>query len=448
LGDSIKKAFRNVDDILIGMDKEITDENRKTVRILGYNSMEMTEENFEKIRQSQNLLTQVTENMKPGKVLSMIRDDVNPLTMPLEELNQYLINSESYEEEVDSYSRFLYKLERKQGISEEERKEYIGLYKVLRQIEKGDDAAVGALEKMGAEQTLGNLMTAVRTGRKHMDYVISKDFGGVTAGEEGEETEQADREYSRQQCQEMRTAMETEDAVLRQLVDYDQPVTADYLLAAGQLLRNGREIFTRLDSRNRDFPEKLESRESTEEAYEEMAKELEESAGSAIEEAETYLDVKSMQAMYHQISLMQSMAREENYTMPVEIGGEMTCINLKMIHKKGEDSKVSITLETELLGKNAAEFTFTESGLSGYSISSKKQGSELLTAQSDSFREKLKEEGLEAGDIRFLTGENLNLEEYSLKISKDRINGNTSDSLYKAARAYIGYVQDLVQERK
>jgi hypothetical protein len=246
----------------------------------------------------------------------------------------------------------------------------------------------------------------------------------------------------------MRTAMETEDAVLRQLVDYDQPVTADYLLAAGQLLRNGREIFTRLDSRNRDFPEKLESRESTEEAYEEMAKELEESAGSAIEEAETYLDVKSMQAMYHQISLMQSMAREENYTMPVEIGGEMTCINLKMIHKKGEDSKVSITLETELLGKNAAEFTFTESGLSGYSISSKKQGSELLTAQSDSFREKLKEEGLEAGDIRFLTGENLNLEEYSLKISKDRINGNTSDSLYKAARAYIGYVQDLVQERK
>jgi hypothetical protein len=145
---------------------------------------------------------------------------------------------------------------------------------------------------------------------------------------------------------------------------------------------------------------------------------------------------------------MQSMAREENYTMPVEIGGEMTCINLKMIHKKGEDSKVSITLETELLGKNAAEFTCTESGLSGYSISSKKQGSELLTAQSHSFREKLKEDGLEAGDIRFLTGENLNLEEYSLKISKDRINGNTSDSLYKAARAYIGYVQDLVQERK
>ena len=46
LGDSIKKAFQNVDDILTDMGKELTEENRKTIRILGYNSMDMTEKNL------------------------------------------------------------------------------------------------------------------------------------------------------------------------------------------------------------------------------------------------------------------------------------------------------------------------------------------------------------------------------------------------------------------
>ena len=44
LGDSIQKAFRNVDDILNDLDMELTDENRRAVRILGYNSIEITQD--------------------------------------------------------------------------------------------------------------------------------------------------------------------------------------------------------------------------------------------------------------------------------------------------------------------------------------------------------------------------------------------------------------------
>ena len=39
LGDSIKKAFRNVDDILADMEYSINEENRKAVRTLGYNNI-------------------------------------------------------------------------------------------------------------------------------------------------------------------------------------------------------------------------------------------------------------------------------------------------------------------------------------------------------------------------------------------------------------------------
>ena len=47
------------------------------------------------------------------------------------------------------------------------------------------------------------------------------------------------------------------------------------------------------------------------------------------------------------------------------------------------------------------------------------------------------------GDIRFIVGENLNLAEFSEKMSRDRIPGQTSDTLYAAAKAYIGFVQKI-----
>ena len=479
MGDSIKKAFRNVDDILIDMDKELTEQNRKTVRILGYNSMEMTEENFERIRQSEAILADVINKMKPGRVLSMIREGVNPLTMTLEELNQYLDSKEDPQQELESYSRFLYKLDQKKGITEEERSAYIGIYRLLRQVEKGDDAALGAVVQSGAGETLENLLTAVRSSKKkHMDYHIGDDFGGVSAKTsdvesitqqvekgflntrqdleaaiEDEDTEKAEAQFRHSLYEEVRNAAGSEEAVLRQLMDYNQPVTADFLMAAGEMQKGLGENFQRFkklldkNGNENELPkmsaEKMTDTESTQKAYEELANEWQEIIEeTALEREGSSLDVRAMNSIYKQITFMKSMAKEENYTMPVEIGGELTEVNLKVIHKNGEDSKVSITLETELLGKNVAEFSFTEAGLSGYGVCSNKQGSKLLAENEETFSSLLDKEDILAGDVHFAVSADLNLEEYSLKISKDRIAGQTPDTLYKAAKVYIEFVQD------
>ncbi len=155
------------------------------------------------------------------------------------------------------------------------------------------------------------------------------------------------------------------------------------------------------------------------------------------------LDLKSMSILYKQITFMKSMAREENYEMPVRINGEVTAINLKMIHGDGKEARVAITLETELLGKCAAEFTYTKAGLSGYCSCSRQEGGSLMKGQQELFGKMLSEEKMEAGDIRFLIGKDLNLREFSLRISKDRISGQTPDALYRAAKVYIGFVQKI-----
>ena len=45
---------------------------------------------------------------------------------------------------MESYSRFLYRLEQDHDITEEERSAYIGIYRLMHQIEKNDAAPLGA----------------------------------------------------------------------------------------------------------------------------------------------------------------------------------------------------------------------------------------------------------------------------------------------------------------
>ena len=93
MGDSIRKAFRNVDDILEDMGLETSEENRKAVRILGYNSMDITDENMDAVKKYDMELQQTIRRMTPAASLQAIRDGKNPLTMSMEELNQYLDES-------------------------------------------------------------------------------------------------------------------------------------------------------------------------------------------------------------------------------------------------------------------------------------------------------------------------------------------------------------------
>ena len=118
LGDSIRKAFSNVDDILTDMSLDKTPENQRSVRILAYNRMEITAENIERVKEADKQVTAVIEKLTPKNVLQMIRDGVNPLEKTFGELESYFAeNPQSYEEEAEDYSRFLYQLEQKKAKS-------------------------------------------------------------------------------------------------------------------------------------------------------------------------------------------------------------------------------------------------------------------------------------------------------------------------------------------
>ena len=182
MGDSIQKAFANVDDILKDLGLDTSEANRRAVRILAYNNTELTPENIALVKAKDEAVNRAFTGLTPKVVVEMIRKGINPLDMDMDTLNQTAVDvkSELGDEDTERYQKYLWKLEQNNDISEEERSSYIGIYRLIAQVEKTDGAAIGSLMQQGAPITMRSLLTAVRTGNKgSMDYQVDDQFSGV-----------------------------------------------------------------------------------------------------------------------------------------------------------------------------------------------------------------------------------------------------------------------------
>lgn len=531
MGDSIRKAFRNVDDILKDMGLEQNEENRRAVRILGYNSMDITQDNMDAVKKYDMELRQTIRKMTPAVSLQAIRDGKNPLNMTIEELNQYLDESGRTEElKEEKFSKYLYKLEQNHAIDEREREAYIGIYRMFRQLEKTDDAAVGSLIREGVGLSFQNLLTAMRsTKRQGMDYTVDDEFNGVNAvnsgksitdqilsafpaleqtgadaqtfsqgeeqqGREGAEAyyhmlagqiadtmepemleqmelradmtmeelaegleqmaadDKLETAYLQEQLQPYQDLQEVEDAVVRELLAYKQPVTANNLTAAtafrkkpGALYKKLHELEGNAESTkgkeaSAHLIESLTDKDSANEAYEEMQETFQEILEEAKEEPTSYLDLKTLQSCQKQLALAGSLAKEENYQIPVEINGELTAVNLKILHG-GEGGKVSASMETEEYGRVKAQFSIRNQTVSGYIACDNKEGTEKLWKIQDGLKEALAVDtadggSLKVGSVGIMYSKEANSEGYTPKDLETDESIRTAD-LYHIARVFI-----------
>ena len=318
MGDSISKAFRNVDDILKDLGLETSYGNQRAVRILAYNQMELTPENIAEMKAADEEVQRAFDHLKPAVVRTMIKEGMNPLDMSFEEINTVSeqIQEEQGITEEEKFSKYLYKLEQNKEISEEERSAYIGVYRLIRQVEKTDGAAIGALLQQGGDITLRGLLTQVRSA-KHgaMDYQVDDDFGGVQTKEgagisiteqiegayqknklsdvkdglvpekiapfmedekwlsmtpeeladamkEVEQKDETEAAYRKEQVQELSQAAAAPQEVYEWLEQLDMPATVNRVLAAADYMNNRNQVFNRLfkmADRSENLSEELEN---------------------------------------------------------------------------------------------------------------------------------------------------------------------------------------------
>lgn len=438
MGDSIKTAFRNVDDILEDMGLSLTEENRRAVRILGYNGMEITQEHLEAVKAADRTLQRVVDKMTPAAVVKMIRDGVNPLETGMEQLEAYLDGQEGYEEEAVRYSRYLYDLEQNKAITPEEKEAYIGIYRMLRQIEKTDGASVGRLVESGAAVSFANLLTAVRSGKaKGLDVAVDDQFGllerlnargvsiteQIAAGYTDGLTEFWSKEFSQgryeqELLRDVRQAGHASQEDVAFLKELELPVTVDHLLAVSALRQDRGSMFRKLWEKREQLQETPEAvsrmdhwedlltdADSAPEAYEKYMEQL---AGAAQEltfgTEESYMDVRAMQLIHKQISVAGHAARAEEYDIPAEIDGEMTAIHLTIRHEETSVGNVSVTVNTGAYGRITASLTLRQQKAAGFVTIEQENAGEKLRGLPERLQESLRAAGISAEEIPILKG--------------------------------------------
>jgi len=485
MGDNIQKAFQNVDDILESMEMEASEDNRRAVRILGYNRMEMSYENIQAVKAADLELRRVIDRMTPAVVLQTIRDNKNPLEMTIPELNDYL-DSTQYEKEQENekYSKFLYKLDKNHEINEQERTAFIGIYRMFRQFEKTDDAAIGTIINVGAELSFRNMLSAVRSQKKvGMDFMIDDAFTGIEAIEKtmsitgqiesgfrkssqdivaniadrmAEQDASTEKDYQEEQIEEFRESCKVDDSVIEELLNNRQLVTPNNLLAADMLMNRPGYLFRQLDDFTRPsdkdkvkdtilhLTESMTDKDSAQEAYGEMQQVFEEVLEVAQYDAGiNYIDLKAIQSCQKQLALAGRLAQEENYHIPVEINGETASIHLKVFHGTDEGGKVKAVLSTESYGDVAAEFSIKNQKLSGYIVCSTPEGTSQMQGREEELRsafqdhvESLVQNRLEFGSIGIIYSSELDLKNFAAEEASEGALVQTAD-LYQIAKAFI-----------
>lgn len=450
LGDSLKKAVQgSADDIIRELGLEGTDEDKEAIKVLAANNMDMTRENVETVKSVNAMINNLIKNMKPETVLNMIKDGVNPMNASIEEVNEYLTeaNDKASKDNEEKFSKFLYKLDRTNGITKEQRKQFIGIYQMMNIFTKDAGVAAGALIKQGAEVTMNNLMTAYNS-RKHydMDTVIDENTGmaevsGIAnyysalfmangglvtpntlknvdnssgIGEQSVEMfiEQlednydaaAEEQYYEEYLKEQQAAVQAGADILRQIRNADIEINSGNIQAVKAFLESGqfpdiRGIKTTRDYA-RDSIEKIGHKEKLSLMYEEMKDETEEELQEVLSKAgdlDTQIDVNyegflDLRLKDRTIGYIKNLALRHDYRIPyITDSGSTGMLKLTLVQDDDNKGRISVNMLSSVLGKVSVEAKADRDSLGMYIVSDtavSDEGSQLL----DDMEETLKEE--------------------------------------------------------
>ena len=462
MGDSIKKAFRNVDDILEDLEIEATRLNEKAVRILGYSGMEITEANIEKAVKAEVAVENVITHMTPARTLKMIRDGFNPLDTDIYELSNKLL-SEDEDTGNTKYTEFLYKLEKSSEITESEKTAFIGLYRLFRKIEKSDGKLVGDVIKADAKLTLSNIISASRSDRQvGTDIKIDDSFGTleklITHGEsitdqilQGFKTKELNKQYAKEEANEIRNIITKEEAIVRALENADSPKSPINMAAANMLLNSRGTIFKGLlkglDEEEKDVFDKeiseladsFDDEDSAKNAINSFTEKTQEIIKNKAQIADKYIDVKSLKLLNKQLSIINKMADSRTYEVPVIINGSYTSINLKIVNDTENAGKVKAYFETEETGKVSAEFDLRDGKVSGIITTENSFFEGVIKEREDSFKEEFKGAGVEISSMYYVNKRGISVKgNYT---DENDVSTPATKQLYSVAKAIIKAVQ-------
>lgn len=493
LGDSLNKAFGNINEILEDLGMETTGMNQRAVRILAYNQMPLTNDNIHRMKEYDDRVTTLMKDLKPPVVAELIRKNINPLDISLEELDSAV--SEIRENIVDediSFRRFLWKMDHQGNLTEDERNSMIGVYRLLDKIEKSDGAAIGKVIKEGRELSLSSLLSATRTRKAEgLNLSIDDEFGGLedtvrtgmtideqiraaygssvvgklqkdlspkvlrenvgdimempleelleicrAEGETGSEMEP----YFEEIAERMRLAMEDSEGQIRAFLDaLSMPDSAANRMMAMEYMAGGLRDYAKLWKRSESDAvcQAFGNPDELEEIYGQIDQAHENDLSEKKKNDDiTYSDALSMAKMAGGISFYQNLRSCQTYEVPVVTERGVTACHVTIRNGDGRKGTVEISMDSEQFGKVQATFRVSGVHVRGFVTVEQQENMELCQELLAGFEKDLEESGFTMDSESLVRGSRRSLHK-THDIHADRETGAKNRDLYQIARCFL-----------
>lgn len=492
MGDSIRKAFSNINELLGEMGIEATPETERATRILGYNSLEITEENISQVIEYDQEVNDLINNFYPEAVLGIIKDGINPLDMDIRELNK-VVRNRNYNKgvsEASNFAAYLRDVERKEGITPEERESYIGIFRAMDKLAKSGDREAGWIFANEERLTVRNLIGAMRSRKatglnvsidddfgmlqettrrgKAIDAQIESAFNSAINNPQAEsllrENEIAENMVNFAAVNEMLQTPGGIHTLLNSLLEnmhFDDmfksnevdDVTEDI---EDSLMGEDKQInpidFLDMDGILKVLSAELDNKRNTIAAgYEEINEAITEAMYTEAVQAGERIDIASIKMASAGLNILSKMARNDNYQIPIETSEGIRIMNLAIRQGNAYESRsIDISMDYEAYGIVRAKVSVTTAqSLSGYIVSSTSDGNNLLINNSAMVVSRLVTSGYNLDDLAIGSissgKENTNNIEEIGDINKANANNNEerANDLYKAAVELVRVIGDV-----
>ncbi len=495
-GDSMEKAFANVDKLIENAGLPVTEATRRATRILGYASADITPDNINKVSEYDAKLQEAFTDLSPSVTVKMIREGINPLNESLDNLISKAseIKAESGITTEDSYATFLVNLDKKNELTPDERDAYLAIYRALHQIKESEDTALGSVFKNGSEPTLQGLLTAVRSGKVlghetiindtfqnlskvsgDVDRIENKIRAGLSKPASPEAitlnklVESADNTLKELSEDTHYTAVEwlqnlnelaaSGTNATRFLEDFNILTSIENIEAAKDLLNEDTKIFkdwkrfktlaTGEEGILPDFLESLNSDEEMQEAYKAFTEESKDIKKEIQHDPSmSRLDVKALKKMDVGIKFVNRLSKRKFYTIPVDTGNEIVSMKVTIVDDaENLTSKVYASVPTENLGTVSAEATIEDNKMKCFISSTTAKGMAVLKDRQLNLFAGLAQNGIQIGSI-FYGAEEVPSDRYDYKTSglyknipEDAPGTSPSNELYRIAKVFVTHVR-------
>ena len=485
MGDSITKAFANVKDILEEMSMPVNYETERAVRILGYNQLEITEDNINQIIDYDRQVNDMLNTFYPEAVIGMIRDGINPLDVPIDELNKK-IRDKNYNNgvtEAKNFAAFLRDMENQGELTTEEREAYVGMYRVMEKLAKSGDREAGYLFANGGRLTVRNLITAMRSRKAAgVDVGIDDSFGmlkdlNVSGKKMDEQIAGAfgiNSEIDTENADYFKDAYKLLENNLEQFMEGNAvEFSAVNITAVNAMLNQPGGVYSLVsellskmkfntnakaeaideETENmadsmvgEDVPvdiahlagdmamdkilEHLRGSEEMSLKYEDLRAKLTElmyqwGASGALDK----MDIATIKTANAGFNIMSGMAKRDRFSIPVETNQGTKIMNLTIKKEGGNPGLVEVSMRTEGFGELIANLKSDENGaLYGQLVSDSSEGNFALKAVEASFKEGLVASGYDADGVEVGSVAKMDLAAYQ---------GITSEKLYQVSVAVV-----------